>query len=180
MSRHPTPNTASRALARNSNHSVMMNNQTKGLLLIGLAIMLLYAGSYFRETLPLQNKILVAADMPKGSGFEDAMVLVIRHDRLGAFGLIVNRDDGVGGPVKPENTYILHTTDVMLNGSQPLQGGILAFTDDTNDMDAVKVKPRWYLVLKGYTGWGSRQLDREVAKGMWRVHNFDQAMIEAR
>lgn len=149
--------------------------------MIGLAIVLLYAGSYFRETLPLQNKILVAADMPKESGFAGAMVLVIRQDRLGAFGLIVNRDDGVGGPVEQEKTYILHTTDVMLNGSQPLQGsGTLAFTDDANDMDALKVKPRWYLVLKGYTGWGSRQLDREVTKGMWRVHNFDQAMIEAR
>lgn len=159
----------------------MMNldSKSKGYLFLVLALVLFYIGSYFKEPLLAHHKLLVAGSHEDGGYFEKSVILMLTHTPGGGVGLIVNRD-GTGGPVDPDGIYILHTPDVMLQDSVVMNDLGLAYAsgpEAAEELRASMNKPDWYAVLKGYSGWGPKQLDREIRRGVWKVIDYDKALV---
>ena len=134
--------------------------------------------------------LLLAAPALNDPQFQRAVVLLVRHDEEGAFGLIVNlrldltvrlicEDVGLtwpkapspqvfyGGPVSPQQGFVLHPSDARLPEAEPVGDG-LAFTTARAALEAWTRQPEapWRLII-GYAGWGSGQLDAELARGDW-------------
>ena len=137
----------------------------------------------------LQGQFLLAASSLDDSNFEQAVVLMVRHDGDGAMGVIVNRPldvtvaDALGETVESAIAIdqplhqggpctgpmmVLHG-DATIGGDLVLPG--VRLTTARDDIEAVMARgvatPSRYLV--GYAGWASDQLEREFAEGSWLV-----------
>ena len=73
-----------------------------------------------------------------------------------------------GGPVSPERGFILHSDDIDIDTSLVL-GNDLALTTAREVLEAIAAGsgPSRYLVAMGYAGWGSGQLEAELADNAW-------------
>jgi len=117
--------------------------------------------------------------------FAGAVVFVVRHDRSGAYGLIVNKPhpdhDGYfyGGPVKPEQISALHTNDVNLKTSVELKGTGLWYVEgaEAEALRDMNPKPRWFRVMRGYAGWDPKQLDGEIKHDFWKLVDFSDKAL---
>lgn len=136
--------------------------------------------------------LIATPDMPDPR-FAESVILMVRHDRSGAFGLIINRPLGrrplaallaaagepaegvsgevmlhVGGPVEPELGFVLHTPDYH----RPATLAIDAHVSMTASLDVLRdigrgQGPAKSLVIFGYSGWGPEQLEGELMRGSW-------------
>src|SRR5262245_35780784 len=124
--------------------------------------------------------------------FTESVVLLVRHEEEGSFGLIVNRRTRVplrealpplgdlkeldlalyfGGPVQPEAMLVL------LRPVKPPRDAqrVLADVYFSTKMETVKEAARRpdassrLRVYAGYAGWGPGQLASELRKGAWVV-----------
>lgn len=151
--------------------------KTRGWLLLVGGLALIWLGSYFRAPLLAHHRILVATPAEQSDVFKDTVIYVLRHDPSGGFGLILNKD-GYGGPVEAESIHVLYSNDVTIEGGEVLPDTGLSYAFGEAAAAAVtEKKPAWSKVLKGYAGWGGRQLDREIRRGVWKVVDFDPKMV---
>ena len=128
------------------------------------------------------GKLLVSTPQLIDPNFWRTVILILQHDEKGGVGLVLNRPtlervsdhledwattvaerDVVfyGGPVEPEIGIALTTSSQSEAASLP--GVYLA--DMTKDPPSTG-ETRIY---SGYSGWGSGQLEAEVAEGSWYV-----------
>ncbi len=138
---------------------------------------------------PAKGKLLVATEVVQGEVFARTVILLLHYDEHGAMGIVVNRPtdidpgeivDGVealsaysgtlywGGPVQMSSLRALLRTDAPPKGAEAIVGSVhLVPIDDTlMDPPVDLASLRFY---SGYAGWGAGQLDREMARGSWRV-----------
>jgi putative transcriptional regulator len=135
----------------------------------------------------LQGHLLVSA--PELSDvFERSVVLLVRHNEEGAFGLILNRvtdtqvrdvwskvseseclsDEPlrVGGPVEGP-LMALHTDETVME--MEVVNGIY-FSANRDKLEQLAVKPeepvRYFV---GYSGWSAGQLEEEIQRGSWQA-----------
>ena len=154
----------------------------------------------------LAGQLLVATDEIADPRFAETVIYIVKHDAAGTLGLIINRpmakgtlDDllkgfGVnaknpqgeilihfGGPVSPRQGFLLHSNDVLLDGSTPVDDGI-AMTSDVKMIEAIAAGkgPRQYLFTLGYAGWAPGQLAAEIAADSWFTIPGDKALIFGR
>lgn len=155
------------------------------------------------EELFLAGRMLVAAPRLADPRFHKSVIVLIRHDRDGAFGLIVNRAVGsgslknflkglgreggerggdlaihYGGPVQADLGFVLHSADFAGAGSQAVPGG-LAWSPAPDVLEAASKGegPKRLLFALGYSGWGPGQLDGEIARGDWLIAPADETLI---
>ncbi len=113
----------------------------------------------------LVGRLLIAADGLQDPRFQQSVILILEHDRSGAFGVILNHLIGEGplgsliegfglnpdrvdeaemsravrlhsgGPVEPDTATIVHSTDYKAASSIDVGGG-LAWTLDSSVLDA--------------------------------------------
>lgn len=169
------------------------------------ALASLLAGRAASQPAPstLSGQLLVALDENRDPRFVETVIYMIRHDRDGAMGVVVNRPlaemaarellerFGVrnepakgeirvhyGGPVEPGRGVVLHTADLMLADSQLVADGV-AFTATTEMLKAIAAGkgPRRSLVLIGYAGWAPGQLEGELGRGVWATVSSDTALL---
>jgi len=124
--------------------------------------------------------------------FMHTVLLICHHDAEGAYGLVVNRrtDFAVsqllpdhptlgrcdfpvhfGGPVDTTTLQFVHRVPERIPGGHPLPTGVVM----GGDLDALgeflaearEAAERSVRVLLGYSGWGSGQLDGELASRSW-------------
>lgn len=174
------------------------------LVLLGAA--LLVASGAQAQAVRLQDlvgKILVAAPTMSDPRFQNAVIYIARHDAQGAFGIVVNKPQGVGpleqvlrafrlraeptearitvywgGPVEPGRGFVLHTTDYGTNGALMVAGDLAVSRVESIAVAMAEGRgPRATLMAFGYTNWGAAQLDREVQNGDWVVVNQDHALV---
>jgi putative transcriptional regulator len=144
-------------------------------------------------TASLTGQLLVASPSMGDPRFAQTVILMVRHDKDGAFGIVVNRPVGerslaalletlgekdttstgqvpifAGGPVQPDIGFVVHSTDYH----QPT-------TVDVNDRVAMTSSreilrdigngkgPRKSLIAFGYAGWAPGQLEGELARRDW-------------
>ena len=155
--------------------SQRISSQTQGILLIVAAIALFLLGNHFRAPLIAEHKILVSSEKMKSNKdpFYRSVIVVVEHNKLGAFGYIVNRpreSDGFasGGPVDQDKKIVL-ATDV--DGKAIGTTGLFKIPFDSN------LKVVWSIKLKGYVGWSAKQLDSELRRNVWKVIPFDKNLV---
>ena len=177
---------------------------------LSLATLLSAAAAHAQANAPartqdLVGKILVAAPDMSDPRFRDTVIYIGRHDAQGAFGLVVNKPQGIGpleqvlrafrlraeptgarvtvywgGPVEPGRGFVLHSTDYGTNGALMVAGDLAV-----SRVEAIAVAiaegrgPRATLMTFGYTSWGAGQLDREVQNGGWVVVAQDHGLVFA-
>jgi len=148
----------------------------------------------------LQGQLLVASPALLDPNFRRTVVLVTEHNDEGAAGLVLNRpspttvlevvpqleplvDDGeqvwVGGPVQPNAVLVLGEFVDPDDAAVPLFGS-LGFPS-LEEPDAVVPVTTRRRVFAGYAGWGSGQLEDELAREDWILEPAlaDDAFTEA-
>ena len=85
-----------------------------------------------------------------------------------------------GGPVESKRGFLLHSADVVVEGSVLVGDGV-AMTADAEMMDKIGrgEGPKRSLFALGYSGWGPRQLESEFARDAWFTIPFDPALVFA-
>lgn len=147
---------------------------------------------------PAQGRLLVSEPALYDFYFKQSVVLLAEHGEEGSFGLIVNKpidvkfnevikgfpqyDGGIylGGPVKTDNLFVLHTLGDKIENSLKIMEGLYW----GGDIEAIKdmisgkaAKPddmRFYL---GFSSWEPKQLDGEMKDKSWLVINAKLSYI---
>lgn len=153
----------------------------------------------------LAGRLVVATERMGDPRFQNTVIYMVEHDAGGAMGLIVNRPFGVmplarlferlgleapevageievyyGGPVEPKRGFLLHSAEVVLEGSILVGEGV-AMTAETEMLHLLArgEGPERKLFAFGYSGWGPRQLESEFARDDWFVIPADPSLIFA-
>ena len=148
----------------------------------------------------LQGQLLIASPGLLDPNFRRTVVLVTEHNEEGAAGLVLNRpsptevsevvplleplvDDGeqvwVGGPVQPNAVLVLGEFLDPDDAAVPLFGSLgFPSLDEPDEVVPMTTRRR---VFAGYAGWGSGQLEDELAREDWIVEPAlpDDAFTEA-
>lgn len=155
------------------------------------------------ESISLTGQLLVASTEMGDPRFQRTVILIVRHNQNGAFGVAINRpveerplasllekpgekDVAVegnvqifaGGPVQPGLGLVIHTTDYKLPETTVVDGevALTASPDILRDIGRKK-GPEKALVVFGYAGWGPSQLEAELAHNAWFTIPADLALI---
>ena len=155
------------------------NQKLQGWILLAAAALLLLTGAILRAPMEAHHQLLVSAEAVADGPFKKAVILVLRHDLSGAFGVAINKGSE-GGPIETNRTFVLHTSDVILPQSTMIAGKDIGYAEGQQAVDALKAlpeKPRWSLVVNGYAGWESRQLDKEIKASKWKVIPYDATIV---
>lgn len=139
-----------------------------------------------------RNQFLLAMPALAGSYFGQTITYLCEHNEDGAMGLVVNRavEDVVlgdlfdqldidgpahrdvqvleGGPVQRDRGFVLHSDELVLDGTLRLGEG-LALSTSREMLAAIAddAGPERFLVCVGYAGWGGGQLEGEMAENAW-------------
>jgi putative transcriptional regulator len=141
----------------------------------------------------LAGTLLVATEELRDPRFVKSVIYMVRHDRQGAMGIMINRLIGegplaellkglgletagvsgdirihYGGPVEPRRGFVLHTGDLRVEGTYPVNDRYaLTINPDLLRQIGLGHGPRRSVVTFGYSGWGAGQLEGEIARGSW-------------
>jgi putative transcriptional regulator len=151
----------------------------------------------------LAGQFLVATPTMEDPRFEHSVILIARHNKDGAFGLIINRPAAerplsqllealgekgaagggtvrlfAGGPVQPELGFVIHSPDYMSPQTLGVDGrvSVTMSLDILRDIATGK-GPQQSLILFGYAGWGPGQLEGEIARRSWTTAPADGKLI---
>jgi putative transcriptional regulator len=135
----------------------------------------------------LEGHLLVACPQLADPNFARSLVLLIQHNRDGAFGVVLNhpisktiqelwREVGngachseqpvyLGGPV-PGPLMALHTQPKLAE-VEVVSGVFFAAKKPHLDKLVLSEEPA-YKVFVGHSGWGAGQLENEIRQGAWR------------
>ena len=148
----------------------------------------------------LTGQLLVASPGLHDPNFRRTVVLVTEHNEEGAAGLVLNRpteaevsdvvpqleslvDDGdlvyMGGPVQPNGVLVLGEFLDPTDAAVPLFGS-LGFPSLELPEEVLPLTTR-RRIFAGYAGWGSGQLEDELAREDWILEEAqnDDAFTEA-
>jgi putative transcriptional regulator len=151
----------------------------------------------------LAGQLLVAAPSIADPRFAHTVIYMLRQDKNGALGLVVNRPIGdrpiadllkaidqdatgvtgtiricAGGPVQPEVGFVLHTADYHGTGTIAVDGRF-AVTSSPNilrDIGGGK-GPKQSMMIFGYAGWAPGQLENEIGRHDWLVAPADAGLL---
>ncbi len=150
-----------------------------------------------------EGKLLVARPgMPDGR-FRKSVILLVKHSKKGAFGLIVNRvvqkiplaklfrsfdikpprdtsqvDIHYGGPVSPDSGFVLHTREHELDVAHEVGENVAISSVDVVLQSMVQGRrPMKIVVVIGYAGWGAGQLESEMRRGDWYTAPADPDIL---
>ena len=150
----------------------------------------------------VKDHFLIATEKMKDDRFEKTVIIMLESDENGAWGIVVNRRLGTmpiallidpslntseereklykinipifwGGPVDVKQIFILHTTEYQSDTTKNY--GNISITQDYNILfDIAENKgPKKSLVIFGYSGWGSGQLEGEMERDHWILSDID-------
>lgn len=148
----------------------------------------------------LTGMFLIAVPGLKDPNFERTLVLICDHTKDGAFGLVINRillnsfvpflswldiKESVidlpvfyGGPVKPEQGYMLYTPEGSKYTSIKVNDGLALTTTKEILLDVAAGKgPEKFLFAIGYAGWAAGQLEHELMIDSWLVAPIGNKII---
>jgi putative transcriptional regulator len=151
----------------------------------------------------LNGQLLIASPHLRQAAFYHSVILLVRHNREGAFGIVINRPAGKrsvarmlkgfgadasgvtdnvrvfsGGPVERDVALIIHSIDYRRPDTLDIDGRVAlsAAADLLRDMATGK-GPSKTLIAFGYVGWEASQLEDELAHGTWVTVREDPALV---
>jgi putative transcriptional regulator len=145
------------------------------------------------EIAPLTGQLLIAAPTIGDPRFAHTVILMVRHDREGAFGIVINRPVGespiasllegagedvsgisgnvrvfAGGPVQPELGFVVHSAEYRLDETLDVDARVAMTANRQVLRDIGHSRgPAKSLFALGYAGWGPGQLEGELARHDW-------------
>jgi putative transcriptional regulator len=151
----------------------------------------------------LAGQLLIATPAMGDPRFARTVILMVRHDTDGAFGIVINRPIAerplaellamlgdkdapvagemrivAGGPVQPELGFVVHSTDY--SGPQTIDAGgqtaVTSSRDILRDIGSGKGPKKSFFAF-GYAGWGRGQLEGEIKGGSWATAPAEQTLI---
>lgn len=145
------------------------------------------------DTGSLTGQLLIAAPTIGDPRFAHTVILMVRHDKEGAFGIVINRPVGersiaellegagdkaaevsgtlrifAGGPVEPELGFVVHSAEYRRDGTIDVDGRVAMTASREVLRDIGQHRgPEKNLFALGYAGWGPGQLEGELARHDW-------------
>ena len=150
----------------------------------------------------VKNNFLIATNKMNDDRFEKTVVAMIENDENGAWGLVINKPLGSvplsylvnsklnisekrkelfdvnisvfwGGPVELKKIFIIHSNEYQSETTKNY--GDISISQDYDILFDIAEKkgPENSLVVLGYSGWGSGQLEGEMEKDHWILSNID-------
>jgi len=154
----------------------------------------------------VENNFLIATEKMNDSRFEKTVIAMLENNEDGAWGLVINKPIGLiplallldpslstskeredlykvdmlifwGGPVETKNIFVLHSSEYQSVSTRNF-GNISITQDHKILLDIAANKgPKKSLVILGYSGWASGQLEGEMEKDHWILSVLDQNII---
>lgn len=141
---------------------------------------------------PTKGKILISEPFLIDFYFQRSVVLLAEHNEEGSFGLVINKPVDIkldevisdfpkfdanvcmGGPVKTDSLYFVHTLGNVIEGSIEIiddlyWGGDIEVVKELIILNQIKSQNIKFFV--GYSGWVANQLDDELKRNSWLVSN---------
>lgn len=142
----------------------------------------------------LSNHFLIAMPALDDENFTHSVTYICEHTKEGAMGITINRPSDIlleevlnqshinlirpeigqevifyGGPVHTDRGFILHNrSDREWESSLDITGNLqLTSSKDILKAIANDEGPEEHLISLGYAGWGSGQLEYEIANNFW-------------
>jgi putative transcriptional regulator len=152
---------------------------------------------------PPAGYLLIASAQIQDPRFHHSVILLLKHDQGGAFGIIVNHplatepiasllgaagddDKSVegtipvfsGGPVQPELGFVVHSIDYHRAETMPVDGKVAmtASREALKDIGHGKGPKKSFFAF-GYAGWGAGQLEGEIARKDWFTMPEDTDLV---
>lgn len=151
----------------------------------------------------LTGKLLVAMPNMLDPRFEKSIIFICSHTPDGAMGLVLNRlfgevnfqglldqfdlklSEGVpekpvlcGGPVEPIRGFVLHSPDYKEDATTVVSPEYsLTATVDVLKALSIGQGPKKSVLLLGYAGWMSGQLETEIQSNGWLIVPPDDEII---
>jgi putative transcriptional regulator len=148
----------------------------------------------------ISGKFLIAVPGLEDPNFKHAVVLICEHSKEGAFGIVVNRilmnsfkpllkafeiEQSVvdmpifyGGPVKPEQGYVLYSPYREKYGAMKISKNLAVTASKEILFDIARGKgPERFLFTLGFSGWGANQLEEELMMDSWLVAPLDDTIL---
>ena len=150
----------------------------------------------------VKDHFLIATERMKDNRFEKTVIVMLESDENGAWGLVINKRLGTmpiallidpsintseereklykidipifwGGPVDVKEIFILHSAEYQSESTKNY--GDISISQDYNILfDIAKNKgPEKSLIIFGYSGWGSGQLEGEMERDHWILSDID-------
>ena len=150
----------------------------------------------------VKDHFLIATEKMKDNRFKKTVIVMLENDRDGAWGLVINKPIGLlpiallidpslntseereelykvnipvfwGGPVETKKIFILHSKEYQSDSTSNY--GSISISQDYNILfDIAENKgPEKSLVIFGYSGWGSGQLEGEMERDHWILSDID-------
>ena len=154
----------------------------------------------------VKDHLLIATEKMRDNRFEKTVIAMLESDENGAWGLVINKRLGTmpiallidpslntskererlykvnipvfwGGPVDIKEIFILHSVEYQSDTTK--QYGNISISQDYNILfDIAENKgPEKSLVILGYAGWGSGQLEGEMERDHWILSDLDSDII---
>jgi putative transcriptional regulator len=187
----------------------LMSVQRLGLIAaaVSLSATLVYAALPERSEVPEQTfvtgQLLVASPTMGDPRFVQTVILMVRHDRNGALGIVINRPLGdrplakllealgdkeagvtgtvrifAGGPVQPDVGFVLHSADYHRADTVDIDGHVAMTSSHEILRDIGNHRgPNKSLIAFGYAGWAPGQLEGELAHGFWFTTPQDAKLV---
>jgi putative transcriptional regulator len=152
----------------------------------------------------LTGQILIAMPGMKDQRFEQSVVFVVSHNRLGAMGLLVNKPVSnitfndllrqlaiqsrvtshlpvqFGGPVETGRGFVLHSPDYhMPNATVQVIPNVISLTTTVDVLRAIADGhgPQRTMVALGYAGWSQGLLEAELQSSYWLHADADEFLL---
>ena len=156
-----------------------------------------------QQTASLVDRCLIATPAIKDPIFASSLVYICEHNESGSMGLVINHETSqilddvfqqldiqceddtiknqpvyVGGPVQLEQGFVLHSNAGHLQNSVEVSDGI-HLTSSLDILQAVAngKGPQDYLVILGFSGWASGQLESELQQNSWLTAACDADLL---
>lgn len=147
---------------------------------------------------PTKGKILISEPFLVDYYFKRSVVLLAEHNEEGSFGLIVNKPVDIilsdiiqdfpifdtpvflGGPVKTDSLYFIHTLGEEIENSLEITNGLFWGGEIEHVKELItigKIQPNDIKFFVGYSGWVPKQLDGELARNSWLVSNTSAKQV---
>ena len=151
-----------------------------------------FKGKFYRS---VKNNFLIATEKMNDNRFEKTVIAILENDKDGAWGLVINKPIGSiplamlidpllstskereklygvnipifwGGPVEVKKIFILHSSEYQSESTEKYDS--ISISQDYNILFDIAENrgPEKSLVILGYSGWGSGQLEGEMERSL--------------